>query len=88
MSDFFIKEMPDGTITLMTENGYIIGKFDNVDDTNDIFLNGQHRNNSGPMKHGQPANNNLLATKVAEWVHATGKMDRRQPDKPRVDSST
>jgi len=38
MSDFFIKEMPDSTITLMTENGYIIGKFDSIDDTNDIFF--------------------------------------------------
>lgn len=38
MSDFFIKEMPDSTITLITENGYIIGKFDNIDDTNDIFF--------------------------------------------------
>lgn len=39
MSDFFIKEMTDNTITLMTENGYIIGKFDDIDDTHDIFFN-------------------------------------------------
>jgi len=38
MSDFFIKEMTDNTITLMTENGYIIGKFDDIEDTNDIFF--------------------------------------------------
>jgi hypothetical protein len=38
MSDFFIKEMTDNTITLMTENGYIIGKFDDIDDTSDIFF--------------------------------------------------
>ena len=38
MSDFYIKEMTDNTITLMTENGYIIGKFDDIDDTNDIFF--------------------------------------------------
>ena len=38
MSDFFIKEMPDNTITLMTESGYIIGKFDDIDDTTDIFV--------------------------------------------------
>jgi hypothetical protein len=38
MSDFFIKEMTDNTITLMTENGYIIGKFDDIEDTSDIFF--------------------------------------------------
>ena len=38
MSDFFIKEMTDNTITLMTETGYIIGKFDDIEDIDDIFF--------------------------------------------------
>ena len=38
MSDFFIKEMPDNTVTLMTESGHIIGKFDDIDDTSDIIF--------------------------------------------------
>lgn len=38
MSDFFIKEMTDNTVALMTETGYIIGKFDDIDDTNEIFF--------------------------------------------------
>ena len=36
MSDIYIKEMPDNTITLVTGSGYIIGKFDDIDDANDI----------------------------------------------------
>ena len=38
MSDFFIKEMTDNTITLMTETGFIIGKFDDIEDIDDIFF--------------------------------------------------
>lgn len=38
VSDFYIKEMPDNTVTLMTESGHIIGKFDDVEDTSDIIF--------------------------------------------------
>jgi len=53
MSDFFIKEITDNTITLMTENGYIIGKFDDIEDTNDIFLD--ELESQGQLAYGAQA---------------------------------
>jgi hypothetical protein len=38
---FYIKELPDNTVTLLTGNGQIIGKFDNVDEAANITLERQ-----------------------------------------------
>jgi hypothetical protein len=38
MSDFYIKQMPDNTVTLITEGGHIIGKFDDIEDTSGIIF--------------------------------------------------
>lgn len=36
--DFYLKELPDSTVTLMTSHGQIIGKFDSVDEAEDLFF--------------------------------------------------
>ncbi|MCG6971304.1 MAG: hypothetical protein LJE85_16175 [Gammaproteobacteria bacterium] len=35
---FYIKELPDNTVTLLTGSGQIIGKFDNADEAANITL--------------------------------------------------
>jgi hypothetical protein len=38
---FYIKELPDNTVTLLTSNGQIIGKFDSADEVANITLETQ-----------------------------------------------
>ena len=38
--NYYIKELPDNTLTLMTDSGYIIGKFDEIDELEDICFEG------------------------------------------------
>jgi hypothetical protein len=35
---FYIKELPDNTVTLLTSRGQIIGKFDSADEAANITL--------------------------------------------------
>lgn len=39
--NYYIKELPDYTVTLMGHNGVIIGKFDNTDDLQGICLDNE-----------------------------------------------
>jgi hypothetical protein len=34
--NYYVKVLPDNTLTLMTESGYIIGKFDDIDELENI----------------------------------------------------
>ena len=36
--DFYLKELPDNTVTLISGEGQIIGKFDSLDEAEDLFL--------------------------------------------------
>lgn len=36
--DIYLKELPDNTVTMITTDGQIIGKFDSLDEVEDVFL--------------------------------------------------
>lgn len=36
--DYYLKELPDNTVTVLTHEGWIIGKFDSADEAQDIVL--------------------------------------------------
>jgi hypothetical protein len=39
--NYYVKALPDNTFTLMTDSGYIIGKFDEIDEMTDICFDGE-----------------------------------------------
>jgi hypothetical protein len=39
--NYYVKELPDNTLTLMTDSGYIIGKFDAIDELENICFDGE-----------------------------------------------
>ena len=36
--DFYLKELPDSTVTLITCQGQVIGKFDSLDEAENLFF--------------------------------------------------
>ena len=44
--DYFVKQLPDNTVTLLTREGHIIGKFDSEEETRDIVLDLQPASNA------------------------------------------
>ena len=52
---FYIKELPDNTVTLLTGSGQIIGKFDNVDEVANITLETPDESSIGKYEYLESA---------------------------------